>query len=367
MQDYTDILERSLADPQQLFEAALTMRRRHKGHIVTFSKKAFVNIINLCRDSCSYCTYKSEPGQAKLSMMSPDDIRRIMGAASKYRCIEALLVTGERPEERYSEARRWLESHGFSSTTELLVHASEEALQHGLLPHTNAGSLEYGELRQLARTNPSMGLMLESSSERLMQEGMAHHLAPSKKPSERLRVLADAGRLGIPMTTGILVGIGETYTELVESLAAIKDIHDRYGNIQEVIMQNFVPKPDTRMRSSPAAHRRYFEVTVALARLMMPEMNIQAPPNLSDSYQNLLRIGINDWGGVSPLTPDYVNPESAWPAIDMLATKSKEAGFELRCRFPVYPEFVDMTGRRLQEMISGMVDDAGLVRTELWA
>lgn len=353
--------------PEKAYAAASELRNRHRGSTVTFSKKAFFNLVNLCRDTCGYCTYKSEPASPKLSMMSKKSVRELAALAKKYRCTEALFVTGERPEEKYAEARAWLSQNGFSSTAEYLVHASEAALEEGLLPHTNAGNLTRGELAELKRTNASMGLMLESSSERLMQDGMPHHLAPSKDPAERLGVLRNAGSLGIPMTTGILLGIGETPIEAIESIFAIKRLHEEYGHIQEIILQNFRPKEDTVMRRAHAADESYFKIIVAITRMVMPKMNIQIPPNLSpESYQSFLQAGVNDWGGISPLTQDHVNPEFSWPQIEFVERHTKNAGFELRARFPVYPEFVQMINVDLRGRMSEMSDGNWLVREDLW-
>jgi len=362
-----EIYDFASRDASELYGTASILRGANKQNIVTFSKKAFFNIVNLCRDTCGYCTYKAEPASPKASMMSKQGIRELARLAKRYRCTEALFVTGERPELKYSEARQWLLQNGFSSTPEYLVHASEIALSEGLFPHTNAGNLTKKEMSELKKTNVSMGLMLESSSERLGQNGMAHHLAPSKNPSERIRVLKDAGSLGIPMTTGILLGIGESPREAIQSLFAIKRLHAEYGHIQEVILQNFQPKHDTIMRDSPSAEENYFKIIVAITRVIMPQMNIQIPPNLSpDSYHSFLQAGINDWGGISPLTQDHVNPEFSWPEIEFVEKHTKDAGFELKARLPVYPEFMNMVNADLKDMMSDLVDAEGLVKTQCW-
>lgn len=367
IQDVFKIYQNAKSDPAELFLTAQKLRTKYKGNTVTFSKKAFFNIINMCRDTCTYCTYKAEPGEEKLSMMSIEQIKQMLKLAKKYRCVEALFVTGERPEQKYQEARDWLKENGFKSTAEYLTFASELALDEGLFPHTNAGNLTFEEMRDLKKTNVSMGLMLENSSERLTEKGMPHHLAASKRPKERLEVLENAGKLKIPMTTGILIGIGETPEEVIESLFAIKDIHTKYGNIQEVILQNFQPKPDTIMKDHPSAAENYFKIIVALSRVIMPEMNIQIPPNLSPkSYQSYLSVGINDWGGISPLTPDYVNPEFSWPEIKKIDENSKKSGFDLKCRFPIYPEFFSSISKELREKMSLIEDKEGLVREEYW-
>jgi 7,8-didemethyl-8-hydroxy-5-deazariboflavin synthase CofG subunit len=361
------IYQDATIDPFELISTAQNLRKKFKGKTVTFSKKAFFNIINMCKDTCTYCTYKAEPGEEKLSMMSKQDIKQMLNLAKKYRCVEALFVTGERPEQRYQEAKEWLGKNGFKSTAEYLVHASELALEAGLFPHTNAGNLLFDEMKELQKTNVSMGLMLENSSERLTQKGMPHYLAESKRPKVRLEVLENSGKLKIPMTTGILVGIGETPQEIIESIFAIKKLHDKYGNIQEVILQNFQPKQDTVMRNFPSAEENYFKIIVSLSRIIMPEMNIQIPPNLSPkSYQGFLSVGINDWGGISPLTPDYVNPEFSWPEIKKIEENSKNAGFDLKCRFPIYPEFFSFISKELRDKISLIEDEEGLVKEEYW-
>jgi 7,8-didemethyl-8-hydroxy-5-deazariboflavin synthase CofG subunit len=366
-EDSLEVFQDAKVNPSELISAAQNLRTRFKGKTVTFSKKAFFNIINMCKDTCTYCTYKAEPGEEKLSLMSKQETKQMLSLAKKYRCVEALFVTGERPEQRYQEAKDWLGKNGFKSTAEYLVHASEWALEEGLFPHTNAGNLTKDEMKELQKTNVSMGLMLENSSERLLKKGMPHYLAPSKKPKTRLEVLENSGKLKIPMTTGILVGLGETPEEIIESIFAIKKLHEKYGNIQEVILQNFQPKEDTKMRNFPSAEENYFKIIVALSRIIMPEMNIQIPPNLSPrSYQSFLSVGINDWGGISPLTPDYVNPEFSWPEIKNIDENSKKAGFDLKCRFPIYPEFFSFISKELREKMRVIEDEEGLVKEEYW-
>ncbi len=367
---YTDALQiyqDAIIDPSELISTAQNLRKKFKGKTVTFSKKAFFNIINMCKDTCTYCTYKAEPGEEKLSMMSKQEIKQMLSLAKKYRCVEALFVTGEQPEQRYQEARDWLKKNGFKSTAEYLVHASEMALEAGLFPHTNAGNLTIYEMKELQKSNVSMGLMLENVSERLSQKGMPHYLAASKRPKARLEVLENSGKLKIPMTTGILVGIGETPEEVIESIFAIKKLHEKYGNIQEVILQNFQPKQDTVMSDFPSAEENYFKIIVSISRIIMPEMNIQIPPNLSPkSYQSFLSVGINDWGGISPLTPDYVNPEFSWPEIKKIEENSQNAGFDLKCRFPIYPEFFSFISKELRDKMSLIEDEEGLVKEEYW-
>jgi len=367
LQDAFEIFEKSEKDPRELFQTAQSLREQHKSKTVSFSKKVFFNLINLCKDTCSYCTYKAEPNESKLSLMSKNSVLELLTLAKKFNCVEALFVTGERPEQKYDEAKKWLKENGFSSTVEYLVYASEMAISKDLFPHTNAGNLTKSEMRELQKTNPSMGLMLENVSERLTQKGMPHHLASSKKPQNRLHVLQDAGELGIPMTTGLLIGIGETPIEVIESIFAIKNLNERFSNIQEIILQNFQPKLDTKMKNFPSAQENYFKIVVALTRIIMPKMNIQIPPNLSpNSYQSFLTIGINDWGGISPLTPDYVNPEFQWPEINNIEQHTNNAGFNLECRFPVYPEFFSFLNTQLKEKISYLKTEQGFVKEDYW-
>jgi len=366
-QDVIEIYQNATKNPNELFSTAQNLRKKFKKDSVTFSKKAFFNIVNLCKDTCSYCTYKAEPGEEKLSLMSIQQTKELLQLAKKYKCVEVLFVTGEKPEERYQEARKWLKENGFKSTVEYLIHASELALESELFPHTNAGNLNFDEMKELKKTNVSMGIMLENVSERLTEKGMPHYLAASKKPKARLEVLENSGKLGIPMTTGILVGIGETVEEVIDSILAIKKLHQKYGNIQEVILQNFQPKPDTLMKNTPSTDENYFKKIVALSRIIMPEMNIQIPPNLSPkSYQSFLSVGINDWGGISPLTPDFVNPEFSWPEIDKVDENSKKAGFELKCRFPIYPEFFSFVSKELRDKMLVIENGEGLVKEEYW-
>ncbi len=366
-ENISEIYQNATNDPTELFSAAQNLREQFKKNTVTFSKKVFFNIVNLCKDTCSYCTYKSEPGEIKLSLMSKQQILELLQLAKKYRCVETLFVTGEQPEQKYQEARDWLKENGFKSTAEYLIHSSEIALELGLFPHTNAGNLNFEEMKELKKTNVSMGIMLENISERLTERGMPHYLAASKRPKARMEVLENSGKLGIPMTTGILVGIGETVEEVIDSILAIRELHKKYGNIQEIILQNFQPKPDTIMKNEPSANEKYFKTIVALSRIIMPEMNIQIPPNLSPkSYQSFLSVGINDWGGISPLTPDFVNPEFAWPGISKIEANSKNAGFELKCRFPVYPEFLSFISKELRDKMAVIKNEEGFVKDEYW-
>jgi FO synthase subunit 1 len=350
---------------------ASTIRDRTKPNVITYSRKVFINLVNLCRDSCTYCTYKKEPGDPLLSMLNPDQILAIAEAGKKFCCTEALFVTGERPEQEYEQARKWLSSFGYSSTVEYICSMSELVLDKtGLLPHTNAGSLTKKEMSMLQGTNVSLGVMLETSSERLMEKGMPHENAPSKNPKVRMKTLKSAGELRIPMTTGLLVGIGEEQEELVDSLFVIRKLHQEYGHIQEVIMQNFAPKPETGMTQFPPVPQEYFIRSVAIARIVMPDMNIQVPPNLNQEiFGRYIAAGINDWGGISPITIDHVNPEFPWPSIGLVRKVTESKGRRLKARLPIYPEFLKggfITSERLQEYASLIADNSGMVKEDYY-
>ena len=355
----------------QLCELAYSIRKGKKSNIVTYSRKVFIPLTNLCRDTCSYCTYKREPNDPKAVMMKPEQVLGIAERGKKARCTEALFMTGEKPEQKYDEARQWLKSLGYSSTTEYIIHMSEFVLKKtGLLPHTNPGNMTREEMVALRESNPSLGMMLENVSERLCGKDMPHELAPSKNPKVRLKTIENAGKLKIPFTTGLLVGMGETPYELVDSLFAVKEMHAKYGHIQEVIMQNFSPKPDTPMSLAPTPTLNYVLKAVAIARIVMPDMNIQVPPNLSPNHDGMyLDAGINDWGGISPVTIDHVNPEFAWPKIDHVKSATERKGFVFRARLPVYPEYIskDFLSNNVMEHVDAIADGRGLVKEEYLA
>jgi FO synthase len=326
-----------------LLEAAAELRDRHKGRTVTFSPKIFVPLTNLCRDFCGYCTFRKAPDEPGAKTMTLDEVVAVARRGKLLGCTEILFSLGDRPEAIYPEMRAFLAERGLRRTLDYLYEACKAALEEtGLLPHSNPGIMGRRDLARLKEINISLGLMLENVSERLTLRSGPHFNAPDKKPKLRLKTIAEAGKLHIPFTTGILIGIGETWEERIDSLFAIRELHQRYGHIQEVIIQNFRAKPEIPMRDHPEPSLEEMLKTIALARLILGgEMNIQAPPNLTpESYPLYLRAGINDWGGVSPLTPDYINPEAPWPPLKILRQKSEEAGFELKPRLPVYPEFV---------------------------
>ena len=326
-----------------LLSAAQRARARFKPGVITYSRKVFLPLTNLCRDYCGYCTFRRDPGELGAHTMAPDEVMEVVRAGERMGCTEALFSLGDKPELFFPRMRDTLRRFGYKSTLHYLEAMCEKVLRESsLLPHPNPGLMSAEWLERLSRVAPSLGLMLETTSARLLAKNAAHDDAPDKEPAKRLRVIEDAGRQKIPFTTGILFGIGETLEERVDSLIAIRGLHERYGHIQEVIVQNFRAKPGTPMANWPEPGRGEMFRTLAVARLLMPEMNIQAPPNLSDPhYADLLQAGINDWGGVSPLTPDFINPEKPWPHLNDLRLQTEAKGFELRQRLPVYPEFAE--------------------------
>jgi FO synthase len=328
---------------EELLAVASELRDRGHGRTVTYSRKVFVPLTMLCRDVCHYCTFAKPPARLDHPYLTPDEVLSIAEAGRKAGCKEVLFTLGDKPEARYEAARSWLAERGYASTLDYLRAAAVRVIEEtGLLPHLNPGVMTWEDMARLKHVSPSMGLMLEQSTERLLEKGMAHHGSPDKVPAVRLRTIEDAGRLSIPFTTGILVGIGETPRERAASLLAIREAARRYHHVQEVIVQNFRAKPDTAMRDHLEPTNGELLAAVATARVVLgPRMNVQAPPNLSDPwYPRLLDAGINDWGGVSPITPDHVNPEAPWPRLDALRARTEERGYELRERLCLYPEYV---------------------------
>ncbi|MEU8260293.1 bifunctional FO biosynthesis protein CofGH [Micromonospora sp. NPDC048999] len=337
-----DALDELLRIAGELRDAGL--REAGRPGVVTFSKKVFIPLTRLCRDRCHYCTFATVPHRLPAAYLERDEVLAIAREGAAQGCKEALFTLGDRPEERWPAARRWLDERGYDSTLDYLRACAVSVLEEtGLLPHLNPGVLSWSELQRLKPVAPSMGMMLETTATRLWSEpGGPHHGSPDKEPAVRLRVLDDAGRVGVPFTTGILIGIGETLAERADALFAIRRSMREYGHLQEVIVQNFRAKPDTAMRGMPDAELHDLAATVAVARVLLGlKARIQAPPNLIEGeYDLLLRAGIDDWGGVSPVTPDHVNPERPWPQLDELARHTARAGFTLRERLTIYPEYV---------------------------
>ncbi|MDJ0392308.1 bifunctional FO biosynthesis protein CofGH [Rhodococcus sp. G-MC3] len=366
-----------MASASRVRDAGLESAGRPK--TVSYSRKVFIPITRLCRDKCHYCTFVTVPGKLKAEghglFMDPDEIIEVARRGAELGCKEALFTLGDRPEERWPEAKEWLDSRGYDSTLDYVRAMSIRVLEEtGLLPHLNPGVMSWQELSRLKPVAPSMGMMLETTSRRLFEEkGQAHYGSPDKDPEVRLRTLTDAGRLTIPFTTGILVGIGETIRDRAESIMAIRKVHKAFGHVQEIIVQNFIAKDDTAMRTAPNAGMEEFLATIAVTRILVgPSMRIQAPPNLVEASETaaLLGAGVDDWGGVSPLTPDHVNPERPWPNLDTLAELSQAAGYTLVERTAAQPQYV-LAGApwidpRISAHVRALADpDTGMARVEV--
>jgi len=364
-------LAAGLADPSvhaAVLEGAAESKRRGKGDRVSVSRNIFLPLTNLCRDRCSYCTFAKQPDDPSAKTYTLGEVEEAVAGAVRAGCTEALFCLGDKPEVAYKSHREWLAARGFATTAQYLARACEVAFDRGILPHTNAGILSAEEMAILRRSNASLGLMLESTSPRLRAKGAAHYYCPDKDPAVRLRMHEEAGELRIPFTSGLLLGIGENDAERVDTLLAIRDLDDRHGHIQEVIVQPFHPKGDTPMRDARPLSDAQIAGWVAMARLVLgPAMNVQAPPNLAPNLlEALLRAGVNDWGGVSPITMDFINPEAPWPALRDLRRRTEAAGQKLVERLPVYPEH--LLGRpeffepRVREAALARVDESGWVR-----
>jgi FO synthase len=355
---------------EALLMTAAAVRDRFKGRSVSYSKKVFIPLTHLCRDYCGYCTFRSDPQPGMRAYMLPDEVLAVAEAGRRAGCKEALFSLGDQPERIFPEAKEFLKKLGFKRTLEYLAAMSELVLEKtGLLPHSNPGVMGVDDLSRLRETNVSVGLMLESASPRLLRVGGAHWKAPDKVPSLRIRTIETAGQLSMAFTTGILIGIGETPEERVDALLAIHSANQKYGHIQEVIVQPFRAKSDIRMANSPEPPIEDLQRTIAVARLILGgEMNVQSPPNLlADDYPDLLKAGINDWGGISPVTKDFINPEAAWPQISSLAARSATAGFVLRERLAIYPEFAsrpEFIHVRLQQEVRRLQAEDGYAREE---
>ena len=361
-----------LACASELRDRGVRARNASGGGVpITYSRKVFIPLTNLCRDRCSYCTFARMPGDADAHTMQPSEVLEVARAGQRAGCREALFSLGERPEERHPEMRRSLERLGHASTIEYLAAMCDLVHREtGLLPHSNPGVVTREELRMLRDCNLSMGLMLESASERLLERGQPHHACPGKAPELRLATMRAAGELGIAFTTGLLVGIGETPEERVDALLAIRALHREQGHIQEVIVQNFRAKPGTGMEGCPEPTAMDMVRTLAVARLLLgPDVALQAPPNLAPQVHGFyLLAGLDDWGGVSPVTRDHINPEAPWPAVEALAEVTREAGFTLRERLALHPHFLQdrrFVRERFVPQVRAWTGPDGLVREEL--
>ena len=368
------LLLTDFTDTAALAEVASTLRDRGFLNLVTYSRKVFIPLTHLCRDVCHYCTFAQTPSKLDTPYMDLDAVLDVARNGARLGCKEALFTLGEKPELRYRAARQWLAEHGYSTTLEYLRDAAEAVFKEtGLLPHLNPGNMTPEEIATLRPVSPSMGDMLESASDRLTEKGMPHYGSPDKVPATRLQTLTNVGKARIPFTTGILIGIGETRQERIESLLAIRRIHQQHGHIQEIIVQNFRAKPGTKMRAAPEPDLDELLWTIAVARIIFGEsMSVQAPPNLSPGVlPQIVAAGINDWGGVSPLTPDFVNPEAPWPHLEELARETAAAGKTLHERLTIYPEYAQDVERwvdpGLRSAVLDAIDGEGLPRTDSWS
>jgi len=355
------------AELPELLAAGRTAKERFKPGIVTYSRKVFLPLTNLCRDYCGYCTFRRDPTDPGAHTMTPEEVLAVARHGEQLGCTEALFSLGDKPELLFPEMRETLRRLGYKSTLHYLEAMCELVLREtSLLPHPNPGLLSGEWIERLAAVSPSMGLMLETTNRALLAPGAAHDNAPDKVPAKRLRTLEEAGKRKVPFTTGLLIGIGETAEDRVDTLLALRDLHERYGHIQEVIVQNFRVKPAIPMAHWPEPSRGQMLRAVAVARLLLPNINIQAPPNLNAPYyEELLDAGINDWGGVSPLTPDFINPEKPWPHLEQLRLRTEARGFQLQQRLPVYPEFIPAAMAKsglLAKKLRAAADTRGLAR-----
>ena len=351
----------------ELLAAARAAKERFKPGTITYSRKVFLPLTNLCRDYCGYCIFRRDPGDSGAHTMTPEEVLSVAKQGEKLGCTEALFSLGDKPELLFPEMRETLKRLGYKSTLHYLEAMCDLVLRETtLLPHPNPGLLSAEWIERLAAVSPSMGLMLETTNKTLLAPGAAHDNAPDKLPAKRIKTIEEAGKQGVPFTTGLLIGIGESAEDRVDTLLAIRDLHERYGHIQEVIVQNFRVKPTIPMAHWPEPSHAEMLRTVAVARLLLPNVNIQAPPNLSAPYyDDLMDAGINDWGGISPLTPDFINPEKPWPHLEQLRLRTEKKGFSLCQRLPIYPEFVASVITKpslLGERLRTVVGDDGLAR-----
>jgi len=370
-EDACALINATASEVPALMLAASLIRDRYRSRTITYSRKVFIPLTNLCRDTCGYCTFVKQPNDPEASTMTPEQVVASAKAAKRAGCKEALFSLGDKPELKYASYRGWLKKRGYATTLGYLRDMCDLVYREtGLLPHVNPGIMTPEDIAALREVSVSAGIMLETVSTRLLRAGEAHHRCADKVPKQRLATIERAGRQQWAFTTGILIGIGETLEERVDSLFAIKDLHERYGHIQEVIVQNFRVKPDIAMRDHPEPSLLDMLKTIAVARLILGgRMNLQAPPNLSaDAYQMYLFAGINDWGGISPVTRDYINPERPWPKIVELRETTAAAGFELRERLALYPEYVvqgnGFVPDAFGDALYALADGEGLVKRE---
>jgi FO synthase len=366
----------ALADARELpplLHSAATLRDVGHGKLVSYSRKVFIPLTQLCRDVCHYCTFAHPPRKGEAAYLDPEQVLAIARAGAAAGCKEALFTLGDKPELRYGAAREALARLGYATTLDYLAAMAALVLKEtGLLPHLNPGVMSREDAARLRAVSVSQGIMLESAAERLSRRGGPHFGSPDKAPARRLAAIAAAGEAAVPFTSGILIGIGETRPERIEAMLALRDLHERHGHIQEIIIQNFRAKPGTRMAAAPQPDRDDHLWTIAVARLVLgPDMNLQAPPNLMpDALEDMIAAGINDWGGVSPVTPDHVNPEAPWPALDTLTRRTAGAGKLLVERLAIYPAYVQDPARwldaRLRTPVLRAVDAQGLARTDPW-
>ena len=341
-----------------LLQSAAKIRDDTWGKEITYSRKVFIPLTNMCRDTCTYCTFVKHPSKPEARILTPEQVLFMAKQGEAHGCKEVLFSLGEKPELRYPEAKKKLAILGYNRMTSYLRDMCKLILDKtSLLPHVNAGTLSNQEIDELKPVSASMGMMLETITKRLSKKGGPHYACPDKTPIQRLRTLSRVGKKNVPFTTGLLIGIGETFEERIEALEEINKIHAKYGNIQEVIIQNFRRKPDIKMANHPEPTLEAMLRTIAAARIILnPEISLQAPPNLSDRHIKYIQAGINDWGGISPVTIDFINPEHAWPDIEKLRTSCIKAGYKLNERLTVYPKYIKSSERFLNTAVSEKIE-----------
>lgn len=341
-----------------LLQSAAKIRDDTWGKQITYSRKVFIPLTNMCRDTCTYCTFVKHPSKPEARILTPEQVLFMAKQGEAHGCKEVLFSLGEKPELRYPEAKKKLAILGYNRMTSYLRDMCKLILDKtSLLPHVNAGTLSNQEIDELKPVSASMGMMLETITKRLSKKGGPHYACPDKTPIQRLRTLSRVGKKNVPFTTGLLIGIGETFEERIEALEEINKIHAKYGNIQEVIIQNFRRKPDIKMANHPEPTLEAMLRTIAAARIILnPEISLQAPPNLSDRHIKYIQAGINDWGGISPVTIDFINPEHAWPDIEKLRTSCIKAGYKLNERLTVYPKYIKSSERFLNTTVSEKIE-----------